>query len=45
VLTAIVAVTRAGGRLGIPGLNVTGRPGGITRQAKVIRLSVSIDAS
>ncbi|PYV32206.1 MAG: formaldehyde dehydrogenase, glutathione-independent [Acidobacteria bacterium] len=42
VLNALMEITRAGGRLGIPGLYVTGDPGGIDENAKVGRLSVRI---
>src|SRR4051812_12510392 len=35
VLNSIMAITRAGGALGIPGLYVTGDPGGIDDNAKV----------
>jgi len=42
VLNSIMEVTRAGGRLGIPGLYVTGDPGGIDEQAKVGQLGLRI---
>lgn len=42
VLNGIMAVTRAGGGLGIPGLYVTGDPGGIDEQAKHGRLSLDL---
>jgi len=42
VLNAIMEVTRAGGQLGIPGLYVTGDPGGVDENAKVGRLSLRI---
>jgi glutathione-independent formaldehyde dehydrogenase len=35
-------VTRAGGKLGIPGLYVTGDPGGVDEAAKVGSLSIRI---
>jgi glutathione-independent formaldehyde dehydrogenase len=37
-----MTVTRAGGALGIPGLYVTGDPGGIDEQAKIGQLGVRI---
>jgi len=37
-----MTVTRAGGRLGIPGLYVTGDPGGIDENAKIGQLGVRI---
>lgn len=40
VLNSIMEVTRAGGRLGIPGLYVTGDPGGIDDDAKVGTLRI-----
>ena len=42
VLNDVMNVTRAGGQLGIPGLYVTGDPGGIDENAKVGQLGVKI---
>jgi glutathione-independent formaldehyde dehydrogenase len=42
VLNSLMEITRAGGALGIPGLYVTGDPGGIDDNAKVGRLSIRI---
>jgi glutathione-independent formaldehyde dehydrogenase len=42
VLNSLMEVTRAGGALGIPGLYVTGDPGGVDENAKVGRLSIRI---
>ncbi len=42
VLNSIMEVTRAGGALGIPGLYVTGDPGGIDENAKVGMLGIRI---
>src|SRR3954466_1472102 len=42
VLNSIMEVTRAGGALGIPGLYVTGDPGGIDDNAKVGMLGIRI---
>jgi len=42
VLNAIMEVTRAGGQLGIPGLYVTGDPGGVDQAAKKGSLSIRI---
>jgi glutathione-independent formaldehyde dehydrogenase len=42
VLNSIMDVTRAGGKLGIPGLYVTGDPGGIDQAAKIGSLSVRL---
>jgi glutathione-independent formaldehyde dehydrogenase len=42
VLNSIMDVTRAAGKLGIPGLYVTGDPGGVDDAAKVGSLSISI---
>ena len=42
VLNSLMAVTRAGGALGIPGLYVTGDPGGIDDNAKVGQLGIRI---
>ena len=42
VLNSIMEVTRAGGKLGIPGLYVTGDPGGIDEAAKVGSLSIRL---
>jgi len=42
VLNSMMTITRAGGALGIPGLYVTGDPGGIDENAKVGNLSIRI---
>ncbi len=42
VLNSLMEVTAAGGALGIPGLYVTGDPGGIDEAAKVGALSLSL---
>jgi glutathione-independent formaldehyde dehydrogenase len=42
VLNSLMEITRAGGALGIPGLYVTGDPGGIDANAKVGNLSIRI---
>jgi glutathione-independent formaldehyde dehydrogenase len=42
VLNSIMDVTRAGGQLGIPGLYVTGDPGGIDEAAKIGNLSIRL---
>jgi glutathione-independent formaldehyde dehydrogenase len=42
VLNSIMEVTRAGGQLGIPGLYVTGDPGGIDEAAKIGSLSIRL---
>jgi glutathione-independent formaldehyde dehydrogenase len=42
VLNSIMDVTAAGGRLGIPGLYVTGDPGGIDEAAKIGSLSIRL---
>jgi glutathione-independent formaldehyde dehydrogenase len=42
VLNSIMEITRAGGSLGIPGLYVTGDPGGIDAAAKIGALSIRI---
>ena len=42
VLNSLMEITRAGGALGIPGLYVTGDPGGVDENAKVGRLSIRI---
>ena len=42
VLNDVMTVTRAGGQLGIPGLYVTGDPGGIDENARVGQLGVRI---
>jgi len=42
VLNSIMGITRAAGRLGIPGLYVTGDPGGIDEQAKIGQLGIRI---
>ena len=39
---AVMEITRAGGALGIPGLYVTGDPGGVDAAAKVGSLSIRI---
>jgi len=40
VLNALMQVTRASGRIGIPGLYVTGDPGGVDEAAKIGSLSI-----
>jgi threonine dehydrogenase-like Zn-dependent dehydrogenase len=40
VLNAMMAITRAGGSLGIPGLYVTGDPGGVDANAKIGNLGL-----
>ena len=40
VLNAMMAITRAGGALGIPGLYVTGDPGGVDANAKIGNLGL-----
>ncbi len=45
VLNAIMEVTRAGGSLGIPGLYVTGDPGGVDENAKIGQLGIRIGLS
>jgi len=40
VLNALMAITRASGRIGIPGLYVTGDPGGVDEAAKIGSLSI-----
>jgi glutathione-independent formaldehyde dehydrogenase len=42
VLNSIMEVTRAGGSLGIPGLYVTGDPGGVDANAKIGNLGIRI---
>jgi len=42
VLNALMEVTRASGRIGIPGLYVTGDPGGIDDAAKIGSLSIRL---
>jgi glutathione-independent formaldehyde dehydrogenase len=42
VLNAVMSVTRAGGAIGIPGLYVTGDPGGIDAEAKTGTLKVRL---
>ncbi|MCD9025399.1 formaldehyde dehydrogenase, glutathione-independent [Cohnella silvisoli] len=42
VLKSIMEVTRAGGRLGIPGLYVTGDPGAVDEESKVGTLKIRI---
>jgi glutathione-independent formaldehyde dehydrogenase len=42
VLNSIMDITRAAGRLGIPGLYVTGDPGAVDEPAKVGSLSIRI---
>ncbi|MGA3674252.1 formaldehyde dehydrogenase, glutathione-independent [Lysinibacillus agricola] len=42
VLNSIMQITRAGGRLGIPGLYVTGDPGGIDEDAKIGTLKIRL---
>ena len=42
VLNSLMEITRAGGALGIPGLYVTGDPGGVDEAAKVGRLGIRI---
>jgi glutathione-independent formaldehyde dehydrogenase len=42
VLNSLMEITRAGGRLGIPGLYVTGDPGGVDDDAKVGSLKIRI---
>ena len=42
VLNSLMEITRAGGALGIPGLYVTGDPGGIDANAKVGNLGIRI---
>ena len=40
VLNALMEITRASGRIGIPGLYVTGDPGGVDEAAKIGSLSI-----
>ena len=42
VLNSLMEITRAGGALGIPGLYVTGDPGGVDEGAKIGRLGIRI---
>lgn len=42
VLNSLMEVTRAGGGIGIPGLYVTGDPGGIDEDAKIGKLGIRI---
>jgi glutathione-independent formaldehyde dehydrogenase len=42
VLNSVMELTRAGGRIGIPGLYVTGDPGGVDAAAKIGALSIRI---
>jgi glutathione-independent formaldehyde dehydrogenase len=42
VLNDVMAITRAGGALGIPGLYVTGDPGGIDEHARIGQLGLRI---
>ena len=42
VLNSIIEITRAGGSLGIPGLYVTGDPGGVDANAKIGMLGIRI---
>src|SRR5919199_6903254 len=42
VLNSIMEITKAGGRLGIPGLYVTGDPGGVDEAAKIGSLSIRL---
>jgi glutathione-independent formaldehyde dehydrogenase len=42
VLNSLMEITRAGGGLGIPGLYVTGDPGGVDENAKIGNLGIRI---
>ncbi|HOE95675.1 MAG TPA: formaldehyde dehydrogenase, glutathione-independent, partial [Candidatus Sumerlaeota bacterium] len=42
VLNAVMDITRAGGGIGIPGLYVTGDPGGVDENAKIGMLGIRI---
>ena len=42
VLNSVMEITRAAGRVGIPGLYVTGDPGGIDEHAKIGQLGIRI---
>src|SRR5262249_60464888 len=42
VLNDVMTVARAGARIGLPGLYVTGDPGGIDDQAKIGQLGIRI---
>ena len=41
-MNSVMELTRAGGRIGIPGLYVTGDPGGVDQNAKVGNLGIRI---
>jgi glutathione-independent formaldehyde dehydrogenase len=45
VLNSLMEITRAAGAIGIPGLYVTGDPGGVDENARVGRLSIRIGLS
>jgi glutathione-independent formaldehyde dehydrogenase len=42
VLNSVMEITRAGGQIGIPGLYVTGDPGGVDANAKIGNLQIRI---
>jgi glutathione-independent formaldehyde dehydrogenase len=42
VLNSLMEITRAGGAVGIPGLYVTGDPGGVDQNAKIGNLGIRI---
>jgi len=42
VLNSVMGITRAGGSIGIPGLYVTGDPGGVDENAKIGNLGIRI---
>jgi glutathione-independent formaldehyde dehydrogenase len=42
VLNSVMEITRAGGAIGIPGLYVTGDPGGVDENAKIGQLGIRI---
>jgi len=42
VLNSVMGITQAAGRVGIPGLYVTGDPGGIDENAKIGQLGIRI---
>ncbi|MEX0991757.1 MAG: formaldehyde dehydrogenase, glutathione-independent [Actinomycetota bacterium] len=42
VLNSVMEITRAGGAIGIPGLYVTGDPGGVDEDAKIGQLGIRI---
>ncbi|HEV2653691.1 MAG TPA: formaldehyde dehydrogenase, glutathione-independent, partial [Ktedonobacteraceae bacterium] len=42
VLNSVMEITRVAGRIGIPGLYVTGDPGGIDEHAKIGQLGIRI---